>query len=88
MTEAFGGGDSSRRPIALSPYARAADTLTPTGGGTIAAAGDASLDAVNPRRGQGGAALFTLRGGSQFAARDVRGMPEREVPGRVDAPTL
>jgi polygalacturonase len=49
---------------------------------------DASFHAVNLQRGQGGAALFALRGVSQFSARDVRGMPDREVPGRVEALTL
>ena len=49
---------------------------------------DASFHAVNLQRGQGGAALFALRGVSGFSARDVRGMPDREVPGRVDALTL
>lgn len=49
---------------------------------------DVSFHAVNLQRGQGGAALFALRGVSQFSARDVRGMPDREVPGRVDALTL
>ncbi|WP_457323387.1 hypothetical protein, partial [Roseateles sp. P5_E11] len=49
---------------------------------------DASFHAVNLRRGHGGAALFVLRGVSDFSARDVRGMPDREIPERVDALTL
>jgi polygalacturonase len=49
---------------------------------------DASFHAVNMQRGQGGAALFALHGVSGFSARDVRGMPDREIPDRVDAVTL
>lgn len=49
---------------------------------------DASFHAVRLQRGQGGAALFALRGVSEFSAKDVRGMPDREIPGRVDALTL
>ena len=49
---------------------------------------DASFRAVTLQRGQGGAALFALRGVSGFSARDVRGMPDREVAERVDALTL
>jgi polygalacturonase len=49
---------------------------------------DASFHAVNMRRGQGGAALFALHGVNGFSARDVRGMPDREIPERVDAVTL
>ena len=49
---------------------------------------DASFHSVNLQRGQGGAAVFELRGVSDFSAKDVRGMPDREVPGRVEALTL
>lgn len=46
---------------------------------------DAYFDAVNLQRGQGGAALFELRGVSDFSARDVRGMADRSVKGHVEA---
>ncbi|MFZ6756199.1 rhamnogalacturonidase [Undibacterium sp. Ji50W] len=46
---------------------------------------DAYFSALNLQRGQGDAALFDLRGVTDFSAKDIRGMADRVLPQQVTA---